>query len=348
MSKKIQLFDSVKITRQAYADKYNQLTAEFNNSITRAKKDYKGLRLQEELNKLKVEYAESLEKERERAKEFVSQHIDEAKETEGAKVRVIPEAELNRLKALNDMPLSTAEISALIDQYGNKSYWSDKFLSLLAEKNGVDALFPADYQTKTDVIDELEGAIMSFIDNYCGDGDTKYTVLLAASDARIFELEKEYTSNHAYSKLSRTQIAERVRATILSQKDDVSRGMVLRNALRNADEKLKVSLLYRLSEEGISDDVVAIAGYKNEFKIFKENEVPNIRAAEKLYKEICEMESEADVGARLTIAEENKEITEQFIDVITDAVKENQILAKACADSKNPRIAEVATLGKGE
>lgn len=348
MSKKTELFDSIRVVRQAYADRYNQITAEFNNSTSKAKRDFKGLRLQEELNKIKAEYAKNLEEEREKAKDFVSQHVEAVKESEGAKVRAIPEAELNRLKALNDLPLSTAEITALIDQYGNKSYWADKFLSLLAEKNGVDALFPADYQTKVDVISAIESAIMGFIDHYCGDGDTKYTVLLAASDARIFELEQEFTSNHAYSKLSRNQITERVIATMYSQKDTASRGMVLRNALKNADEKLKSAILYKLSQEDISTDILAVANCKDEYKIFRETEVPSIRAAEKLYKEICAMDSETDIGARLIIAEENKEITKQFVDVIAEAVKENQILAKACADSKSLQIAELVAPGKGE
>ena len=127
------------------------------------------------------------------------------------------------------------------------------------------------------------------------------------------------------------------------------RGLALRNLLANADDKLRATILYKLSEnESLPDDVFNVAGYRNEFRAFKENEIPNIKAAQKLYSELASMENETDVGARLDLAGENGEITEQLIDVITDAVKENQMLAKACADSKNPRIAELVTPGKGE
>lgn len=345
----VKIFETIRKARDEYAAKYDSVTKVFDDTKNSTLRDFKGPRLSAELTKLKGEYSASIQKEREMALEHISQEIEKLRETEEVKVRVIDEATLHRLKALDELPLSTAEISALINQFSGKSYWTDRYLSQLAEKNGItDVIFPADFGTKMQVLEELESGITDYVNGYCG-SNTKYLTILNVSDSHVYELEDQYTKCHTFSQLSRSETADRAIAIVLSQNTLTGKGLALRNLLANADDKLRATILYKLSEnESLPDDVFNVAGYRDEFKAFRENEVPNIRAAEKLYKEISEMESETDIGARLIIAEENKEITEQFIDVITDAVKENQMLAKACEDSKNLKLAELVAPGKGE
>lgn len=345
----VKIFDTIRKVRDEYAARHDSITKVFNDTKNNTMRDFKGLRLSAELTKLKTEYSTSIQKEREKVLEHVSQEIEKLREAEEVKVRVIDETTLYRLRALDGLPLSTAEITALINQFSGKSYWTDRYLSQLTEKNNItDVIFPADFGTKMQVLDELESGITDYVNGYCG-SNTKYLTILNVSDSHVYELEDQYTKCHIFSSLSRSETADRTIAIALSQNTLTGRGIALRNLLANADDKLRATILYKLSEnESLPDDVFNVAGCKEEFRVFKENEVPNIRAAEKLYKEISEMESETDIGARLIIAEENNEITKQFVDVIAEAVKENQILAKACADSENPQIAELVALGKEE
>lgn len=345
----VKIFDTIRKARDEYAAKYDSITKVFDDTKNSTMRDFKGPRLSAELTKLKTEYSASIQKEREKTLGHASQEIEKLREAEEVKVRVIDETTLHRLKALDGLTLATAEISALINQFSGKSYWTDRYLSQLAEKNGItDVIFPADFGAKMQVLEELENGITDYVDGYCG-SNTKYLTILNISDSHVYELEDQYTKCHTFSHLSRSEAADRAIAIVLSQNTLTGRGLALRNLLANADDKLRATILYKLSEnESLPDDVFNVAGYRNEFRAFKENEIPNIKAAQKLYSELASMENETDVGARLDLAGENGEITEQLIDVITDAVKENQMLAKACADSKNPRIAELVTPGKGE
>lgn len=345
------VFEGAKVTRDKFSSDWRKVTDDYQKEVAAIKRDYKATRLRDELIRAKKQYEERLERKKQEAISFVTQMIEGERETQSVKIRVIPEAKLAKLKSLEDIPLSAAELHELVEQFSG-DYWAERFLGNLMERNGVTLPMSPDYGTRMSILQDLEDGIVNYINQYSG-SDTHYTVIADVADLKIYDFERKYTDNYATLNLDRGQIAERALSAIRTKGDVFSRALMLRNVLGNSDKKLKQEIMYQLSQNDdlISSDLLILSGLRNRYREFMENEAQSIQSARSLYEELQQLEDEMSVSERLIAAKNQGEITPQFVEIMEEVVEKNEILAKGCGLCESPeliRLVSPQNEGKGE
>lgn len=255
----------------------------------------------------------------------IAPHINKLRESESEKLTKINETTLQKLKMLDGIPLTAAELGAIADKYNlADDYYSARYLSVLAEKNGLEfiaGIEPA-YDTKMAVLDDLEAQLIEVLTSFdtskhC-DPKIKYANL---SETVIERAGSIY--NGGLSASSPEQIAAKALLAIDSAHGFIEKGIKIANSLKNSNETVKNNILCGIALNGnISDNAISYSGYAEEIRAFKNGLAEEFVKAKKCVEN---MGAAKDVEtAAYYIAELG---TNQFVEkMVKEAAKSNIVI----------------------
>lgn len=142
MRAKEAIFDIIPIAVEDYKSKYNKANKERKAALKRLKHELvpNTTRYRAEQAQIEADFQAALTQSREWVLAEVMPELQSARQrAENALTVTDTESKkMDTLKRFSDMPLSQREINILAEKYG--SYWSDRYISQLAEKNNCECL----------------------------------------------------------------------------------------------------------------------------------------------------------------------------------------------------------------
>ena len=285
-------------------------------------------------------HADALEQARSEARTFVTDEIEQLRSDEIARASRLPDARIQILQALIDVPMSEAELAALKSKFGS-DYWTEKMFSHIAEKNGIQQEIKPALDDKLKVLSNAEQAIDNYIYRYNG-ADTDYKTLVSISDSQIVDWERAYTSNYNGIKMTSRQRAEHIATLVLSEPNIASAGLRLKNMISNEDDWTKTQFLEIFADKGGNTDIISWAGLSQEMKNYKADVEEPLKKARKIAEEAERYDDRTDVAAYLDIVPED--CRSLVAKMIGDAIQttDNSILAEGCRLSEIPEFQQIA------
>lgn len=340
MDKRIKAFDTIKVCRDTYKLKYEELTEQHNSMLHEIKDNYKGKMLQAQTTAENQRHADALEQARSEARTFVTDEIEQLRSDEIARASRLPDARIQILKVLMDVPMTTSELGALRSKFGN-DYWTEKMFSHMAAKNGIQQEIKPELDDKLGILASAEQAINDYIDNYSG-ADSTYTTLTAISDGQIIDWEQEYTSGYNNVEMTSRQRAERVATLVLSESDVVSSGFRLKNMISDMDDWTKTQFLEIFEEKGGNSDILAWAGLSQDMKNYKADVAEPLKKAREIAAKACKCDDKTDAAACLdTVPADCRSLAAA---ILAEAIQttDNFMLAEGCRLSEIPEFQQIA------
>lgn len=200
---------------------------------------------------------------RERAAKQASEEIEDLRQWELSRVGRIDEAAVNKINALRNIPLTTAELQEVLAKNGRSNYWVQKAVASLAEENGIPVTeLPLDssLDTKLNMLNGLEQQLDKLLNLY---GETLDRD--EAMKSRFLYLNDDVLKNtvdiytNGVKDLSEADAAERSYYKIRAMSGQMSKACAISNALRNLKRQdAKDMLLYRLA----TDDSIRSEAYE--------------------------------------------------------------------------------------
>lgn len=251
------------------------------------------------LTKLKVEAADR-----------ALQDVEALREQETERVQAINEPLLAKIRAIENVPMTTLELKAFSAKIGAKGdYWASRMLSDVAERNGIDSAeigLESTYDTKMSILDQLTDQLNSIF-KYYGTKDTsertKVRYLYLNND--IIERARQMYGGKI-SKLSDTQKADRAYFTVRTQPTDIGKGVAIANVLRNAKGDVRNMILCRLAEDRtVSNMAAEFSGRMEEIESFRNGLAAEYRAAERALQNIRNTKDKTIIEQTAAGLEEN-------------------------------------------
>lgn len=204
-------------------------------------------------------------KARAEAAEKASEEIEDLRQWELARVSRIDEAAINKINALRNIPLTTAELQEVLAKNGRSNYWVQKAVASLAEDNGIPVTelpLDASLDAKLSVLSQLEEQLDKMLKNYDPDPRKQGREFM---EARFLYLNDDVLQNsvNIYTNnvrdLSEADAATRAYYKIKAMSGQMSKACAISNSLRNLKKQdAKNMLLYQLA----TDDTVRSEAYE--------------------------------------------------------------------------------------
>lgn len=274
----INLIDSLTVARDSYKRMYDTHNNSYKKALDGIKNDFKPNteRYKEEVAKADLTFKNDVQKAKKEVMDFIIPQIEDLRNYELSKVRVIDTDALEKINAISNIPISSTELLVLQKRFsGNVSnYWADRMLINIAEKNGIKpSIFfkEADIDTKINVLNQLEEQLDKMFNEY--NGEATYNNLVLLCDSVLHKAEKEYTSGHAAESMENNQLAKRI-LTQLKGKSTAEQGIALQNLMKNATPEVKKALFYEMTmNEGVvNKDSIKFAGITDTYNDYKTKE----------------------------------------------------------------------------
>lgn len=212
------------------------------------------------------------------AKEVIEK-AEKIKEAELVEMTFIDTKRLDKIRAISDLPLTTAEIKVLNDNLGLGDYWCSRAIGELAEKNAVSlaevGIVPS-YDVKMDILNQCLNNFNRFIVNYEPNLNGKM------KSVEQMELEAGVSAdvlNRAYEmyagEYARETVADIVSKSLMhlsTRKTDFEKGLIIGNVLSNVkdNQDAKNKLLCEIAlDNSISDLAIEMSGYGDAIRTFK-------------------------------------------------------------------------------
>lgn len=293
---------------------FKQTSPQYQASIEEAKDQ-----AEKQLMKARVDYSKD-----------VLQMASEIEEAETTTMWKVNKDKLAEIKAISDLPLTVAEVSAMNDKYGT-DYWCSRALSTLAERNGIDAseigITPS-FDVKMDILHQCTNNFCTFLTDYQPrTGSRPRTTEELRIEAGV-SVEVMQRANLLYSgkrnELSEDEIVSKSLLNLKMQRTEMEKGIALGNILRNTKNKEDVRnrLLYEVSQDAnLSSLSVELSGYADEVNSFKNGRAIKYGQA----KEVIASMVDADKDFIVQRIEENKD-NEFFAGMMNRETKRNSTI----------------------
>ena len=249
--KKLQIFELARQTRDSYRDFYEKNEKARQDAIRKIKTDFRpGTRMQEELRAVREKYDKRLDDTRSKLRFAFDAEITKESAEQLGKIGHVPADSMKSLAALSDIPLSQAELEALLDFYANKNPWTNKQLEQLAERNNLSTGKRLDppVDAVLSVLKDLEEGIHAYLEKH-DDSFSSVGVDTSVSDKNIFNKEQYLYSRGTDPALTPKETAERYLSAVVSANNIAQSAQALGNALRHADSTTKTEMI-RLIADG--------------------------------------------------------------------------------------------------
>ena len=317
---------------QEIKETFKQTSPQYQASIEQAKEQ-----AEKQLMQARVDYSKD-----------VLQMATEIEDAETTAMWKVNRDKLADIKAISDLPLTVAEISAMNDKYGS-DYWCNRALSNIAEKNGIDiseiGIEPS-FDVKMDVLHQCTNSFCTFLTDYQPrTGSRPRTTEELKIDVAVSN-EVMQRANLLYSgkinELSNDEIVSKSLLNLKSQRTEMEVGVSLGNILRNTKSKVDVRnrLLCEVSQDAnISSLSVELSGFADEINSFKNGRATKYRQAEAVISSMMD----ADKDFIMQRIEENKD-NEFFAGMMNNEAKKNSTIKEAWGEYvKNNATQEQAT-----
>lgn len=240
----------------------------------------------------KAESKNYFEREMSSLREKCRNKFDEAyqKVVMAQKARVnqqIREKDAELFRVLDSLPMSESEFRFLVEAQGNRSYWFDRKLEALAERNGIDAkdMIDPSVGTVMEVLNNLKERVTLFLDAE-GEERESYAVLAALHDTSLSRLENALVAGADPGFSPEKKAKKLLHEAASSAPNVVAQAQNLASAYRTASEPVQLAMIteiesgkIRLYEEAVKLSGIDYDGAKAEAA---RQRTKAIEAAEKL------------------------------------------------------------------
>jgi len=337
-----EIFDLARVLRDTYRQRYDDAVRERDAALKYARNNYQTTSplLKDALETARIEFTNTIDALKADTRAALAHELENLRIAETAKVLASPIG-IERFKALENVPLTRTELSVIAKQHGGKDYHVDKYLRVLAERNGIDTTDPEQFPLMTSIDDKLE-ALQSLSDgledlltNY--DENKSIKGLSALSDRTLMQIESKYIGSERTA-LTLAQRTDRAYTTIASMPRQLERANAIGNALRNCpDKRSRDALLLKLAENPVGDLAEHLSA-ANAIQSFRDGKARQYHAAE-------------DALAKLTTAGQAGK-WDAVHDILTEH-KNNEFFPAMCEDilkssQKASEIAQSVNMDAGQ
>ena len=284
------LTERLTVFRIDFRERVSELKKEYEETKNKIPNEYIGKRRSEEYKKAEDKFKNDLNELR---AEWISDLMPMFEELEvraRASAGVINSQLLEQARVFLDVPVTIEEFGSIVHALGNRNYYVDRVLEMIAEKNGITKngltplLEPLEIEpcldVKLSVLADLKSQTMDIIKNYgTHDEDVNSRTADLFPDV-LRRAEELYTNGLHDDDLTAKQVANRVIDAI--RYGGGRAGHIIDNALSNADESVRKALMNALCTSKESAVVYAVQKSKAraEISAFKQNESVLYSAAE--------------------------------------------------------------------
>lgn len=228
------------------------------------------------------------------------QDVEALREHELLRVQTVNEPLLAKIRAIANIPMTTAELKAFTDKINARGdYRAGRMLADIAERNGIEAAeigIESTLDTKMSILDQLTDQLNRVLKFYGTNNpeeriNTNYVYL----NDTILERAKQMYGGKV-GKLSDSQKADKAYFTVHTQQTDIQQGIAISNVLRNAKGVVRNLILCRLAEDNsISNMAAEFSGHLDEIADFKNGKAEEYRAAQKALQNIRKTRNKAAI-----------------------------------------------------
>lgn len=286
MKKEYEVFSIAKVAMDCYKGRYERAKAKKKQRFESLNKNFVpgSPMFIAERDKITPEYEKEVEAARDEALKAFEDALEKAIACERGHAMVIS-TETTRLMGvldcLKDSTVSLDEYNALVEAHGGKSYWVDRFLEKIAEKNNIfETGVQPSLTAKLEILNELAENTRQFMNEYDGE---KKNFIVTSSDKYIFHLEERYTNGYSGVRMSDKETAKRLVNKALGKGDSMERSVALSNMLRTSKPDMQYEILSLLAEgkyPALSDPTMSLTGAKDVVDRFEKENSRNIKAAD--------------------------------------------------------------------
>ncbi len=274
-----------------------------------------------------------------------SEEIEDLRQWELSRVGRIDETTVNRINALRNIPLTTAELQEVLAKNGRSNYWVQKAVGALAEENGIPVTelpLDASLDTKLSMLNGLEQQLDKLLKFYGekgfimgADNEPMKARFLYLNDDVLNNVVNIY--NNGVQELSEMDAAEMAYYKIRAMSGQMQKAVAISNSLRNLKKQdAKNMLLYRLAtDDSIRAEAYQVAGIADEMAEWKgggkaERYVRAIKLMDKLKTTQDTEKIESTLRDYAERVEMGSEQVNEFVrGQITKAYKKNSFIGKA-------------------
>lgn len=257
---------------------------------------------------IQFDYDTNVVRARAKAAEKAQEAIESLKEWEIQGVQRIDMDSLQKLKSLENIPLTTQELKVILAKHGRTNYWAQRYIGgVLCENNGVpqsDLGIEAPLDVKLNVLDGLSNQLEDMLEHFTLDpnrSDRK------SMEARWLYLNDDILQNaiNIYNN-SLTDISEADAATkafykIKATSGQMQKGVMIANVMRNLKkEDAKNNFLCCLSQEpDISSAAYEVAGISDVMAEWKHGKAERYTKAIQLADELKTVNDTEKIKSKL-------------------------------------------------
>lgn len=275
----VDIFEMAQVARDSYEGKVEKADKKRKNALEKAKRTSNDVGMREAKIQADKEFEENVERARfEVRKDFIEGALRSARSKEVARVQVINEGKLAKLKLLADRKMSADEFHALasIDGY-SMDYWSSQVLRDIAENSGLtvedmpDIHILPSVTTKLRVLTEIEQETEDMLEHYDPERNLKDIAYLHRG--HIQRWMDEYTNGlRTLANLPDSMIIERALNNICQCPDELTKGQAINKELRNVPDRCRAELINQIvAKNSIGDTAKRLSGYESELRDFAKN-----------------------------------------------------------------------------
>ena len=226
--------------------------------------------------------------------------IEELRQQELQRVQTVNEPLLAKIRAIANIPMTTAELKAFTDKINARGdYWAGRMLADIAERNGIEAAeigIESTLDTKMSILDQLADQLNRVLKFYgTNNPEERITTNYGYRNATILERAKQMYGGKV-GKLSDSQKADKAYFTVRTQQTDIQQGIAISNVLRNVKGEVRNMILCRLAEDNsISSMAAEFSGHMDEIADFKNGKAAEYRAEQKALQNIRKTRNKAAI-----------------------------------------------------
>lgn len=287
MSTRYDFFDTVPVARDLYKSKFEEISKKHKETVKHIREDLnpRSEYFKKRLDQEEESFASEIEKLKVETSKAVNAALEKAREKELSRLNAVPVSlQFDQLKLLSELKLSGIEYNKIVDNFGNKNYWTDRMLVKIGEESGIEntRLEPA-VDTRIRVIDEIQERWNSFLNEYSGFENLTTKQLSLLSDGNLMRLEKIATNGFLNSEYTPEQLAQRMLTKVKSEKTALDKTTVFANQYNQLDQLGRSWVIYKiLSDPSIvngCDEILSRVGLAEEAEKFRKENYTDFKAA---------------------------------------------------------------------
>lgn len=344
-----QIFDLLRVARDTYRAEYPKLTEARDKRKQAVKQDFRpsSPRYKAEMDAADNAFDSDLEILRKKLRFEIEPEFAAARDEILTEAASLDSPLLDKLERISGFQMDKSEVLALAELYSGRSYWSDRVLRDLAQRNGVDLagegvrLQPG-IGARLEILSELREQFEDLLTNFDGNG---YKSMVILSDNRLKTAEARGTNFFFEDTRSDEQTAWRVIAEIRNETNLTERVNRLTNALHNASESVRERLLAVLSTSDWAADITACAGLTEAVSEWKSGKAERFFAADNLYDKavIAGRESGDKAAADVLLSGSNNEYLKKKVARVAERDSHIRSIARLANEKSGESVFAVGT-----